>query len=266
MHFIKKLSLYILYIGATFFVSLDSKAQELYVNSEPASIMPARSVLIKQSYTAMTGKESSNNFNTQLEFSLSKKWMSHLGTNSKSWEWYTQYRFYSKDAVYEHLRMALFFRSINSSSNAITTNSILLEGQESVLHGGLIITQLKHKWASSLTIGALVKQEALASNGKGGVQYSFSNGLLVYPKQYTSYGQTNVNLYLELIGQTLFSDKAHYVDMAPAIQFIFNSQSKLNLFYRWPLINESNRLTTRSVGISWDYLFFNAIPKHRKKI
>ena len=88
----------------------------------------------------------------------------------------------------------------------------------------------------------------------------------MYPKQYTSYGQTNVNLYLELIGQTLFSDKAHYLDVAPAIQFIFNSQSKLNLFYRWPLINESNRLTTRSVGISWDYLFFNAIPKRKKKI
>ena len=247
-------------------VAIHSKAQELYVNSEPASIIPARSVLIKKSYTAMTGKESSNNFNTQLEFSLSKKWMSHLGTNFKSWEWYTQYRFYSKDAVYEHLRMALFFRSINASSNAIPTNSILLDGQESVLHGGLIITQLKHKWASSMTIGALVKQEALASNGKGGVQYSFSNGLLMYPKQYTSYGQTNVNLYLELIGQILFSDKAHYLDVAPAIQFIFNSQSKLNLFYRWPLINESNRLTTRSVGISWDYLFFNAIPKRKKKI
>jgi hypothetical protein len=266
MRFIKKLSVNILCIGASFFGSLDSKAQELYVNSEPASIMPARSVLIKQSYSAMTGKESSNNFNTQLEFSLSKKWMSHLGTNFKSWEWYTQYRFYSKDAVYEHLRMAVFFRSINSSSNAIPTNSILLDGQESVLHGGLIITQLKHKWASSLTLGTLIKQEALASNGKGGVQYSFSNGLLVYPKQYTSYGQTNVNLYLELIGQTLFSDKAHYVDLAPAIQLIFNSQSKLNLFYRWPLINESNRLTSRSLGISWDYLFFNAIPKHRKKI
>jgi len=265
MHFFKKLSIYILCFGVIFVESLDSKAQELYVNSEPASIMPARSVLIKQSYASMTGKESSNNFNTQLEFSWSKKWMSHLGTNFKSWEWYTQYRFYSKDAVYEHLRMALFFRAINASTNAIPTNSILLDGQESVLHGGLIITQLKHKWASSLTLGSLLKQDALASNGNAGFQYSFSNGFLMYPKVYTTYGQTNVNLYLELIGQSLLSGKANYLDIAPAVQFIFNSQAKLNLSYRLPLVNQTNRATYNSASISLDYLFFNAIPKHRKK-
>jgi len=264
MRRIKKVVFCILLLCTFLFQFKDLKAQELFVNAAPASIMPARSIMIKQSYATMTGKENDNNFKTQLEFSLSKNWMTHLGTNYKSWEWYTQYRFYSKDAIYEHLRMALFFRSIYAASNAIQTNSILLEGQESVLHSGLIITQLKHKWASSLTIGALVKQDALAANGQAGFQYSFSNGLLLYPKKYTSYGQTNVNFYIELIGQTLFSDKAHYLDVAPAIQFIFNSQSKVNISYQLPLINESNRLTTHSAALSWDYLFFNALYKRKK--
>ena len=246
--------------------TLDVNGQELFVNSEPASIMPARSILIKQSYATMTGKGIENNFNTQLEFSWSKKWMSHLGTNYKSWEWYTQYRFYSKDAIYEHLRMALFFRAIGSSSNAKFTNSILLDGQESVVHAGFIITQLKHKWASALTLGTLMKQQALANNGKAGLQYIFSNGYLVYPKSYSSYEQTNINLYLELIGQTLFSDKAHYLDVAPAVQFIFNSQSKLNVSYRFPLVNQTNRATYNTASISWDYLFFNVLRKHRKAL
>lgn len=245
------------------FSNLKLNAQELYVSAEPASNMPARSIIIKQAYSSMTGEKTLHNFNSQLQFSLNKKWMAHIGTNYKSWDFYTQYRFFSKDALYEHLRMALYFKSIQSSSTAIPTNAILLDGEESVIQGGFIITQLKHKWASSLSVGPIVKRESLSSNGAGGLQYSFSNGVLLYPTSYTSYGQTNVNLYVELIGQSLFSGKAHYVDIAPAIQFIFNSQAKLNLSYRLPLVNQTNRATYNTASISWDYLFFNALPKRR---
>lgn len=250
------------------FSTIIVKAQELYVSAEPASTMPSRSIIFKQGYSYMKGENGSvensvNNFNTQLEFSLNKKWMAHIGTNYTSWNFYTQYRFFSKDAIHEHLRMAMYFKSIQSSKNAIATNAILLEGEESVIQGGFIITQLKHKWASSLSVGPVLKRESLASNGAGGLQYSFSNGVLLYPKSYTSYGQTNVNLYLEFIGQSLFSGKAHYFDVAPAIQFIFNSQAKLNLSYRLPLVNQTNRATYNTASISWDYLFFNAIPKRK---
>lgn len=266
MFFIERARSYFILLILFVIFSTGLLAQELFVSSEPASTMPARSFLIKQGYTNMSGSQKVNNFNTQLQFGLAKKWMVHFESNFKSLEWYTQYRVYSKDAMYEHLRMALFFKAIYSNSSAIQTNSILLEGQESVIHSGLIITQLKHKWASSLSLGALMKQEALASNGKAGLQYSFSNGLLVYPKSYSSYGQTNMNLYIELIGQTLFSGKANYLDAAPAIQFIFNSQSKLNVSYRFPLVNQTNRATYNNASISWDYLFFNLIPKRKRKV
>ena len=263
MSFINKYRVYIFALIVFAFFTNNIQAQELYVSSEPASTMPARSFLIKQGYSNMTGAQQLNNFYTQLQFGLSKKLMTHLETNFKSLEWYTQYRIYSKDAMYEHLRMALFFKAINSNSNAIQTNSILLDGQESALHSGLIVTKLKHKWASSLTLGTVVKQASLAQNGATGFQYSFSNGFLMYPKVYSSYSQTNVNFYLELIGQSLYSGKANYVDIAPAIQFIFNSQAKLNVSYRLPLVNQTNRATYNTASISWDYLFFNVLPKRK---
>ena len=261
MKLVNKSRLHILAFVLFILSSMHVKAQELYVSSEPASIMPARSFLIQQGYSKMTGKEHLDNINTKIEFSFSKKWMAHLGTNYKSWEWYTQYRFYSKDALYEHLRMAFFLKSINSAETAIYTNAILLDGQESVFHSGIIVTKLKHKWAGSLSVGPIIKRESLAENGAVGMQYSFSNGILLYPKMYRSYGQTNVNLYLEFIGQRLFSGKANYLDVAPAIQFIFNSQAKVNLSYRFPLVNNTNRTTYNLAAISLDYLFFNAFPK-----
>ena len=42
-------------------------AQELYVMSEPASIMPTRSIMIKQSYQQMGERSSSTFYNTQLK-------------------------------------------------------------------------------------------------------------------------------------------------------------------------------------------------------
>ena len=142
-----------------------------------------------------------------------------------------------------------------------------MDGEESVQGAGLILTQLKHKWASSLSLGVVQKKDWSQHYGKSAFQYSFSNGVLIYPKSYTSYGQTNVNLYLELIGQKLLSDKGQYLDAAPAIQFIFNSQAKLNLGYRFPLLEKTNRMTNNSLYLSVDYLFFNALPKvkNRKK-
>ena len=101
----------------------------------------------------------------------------------------------------------------------------------------------------------------ITSYTKNGIQYSWSNGWLLYPKNYNSYGQTNLNFYVELIGQQLINDKAHFLDIAPSIQLIFNSQSKLNLGYRWALIDNTNRMNDRSLYLSFDYLFFNALPK-----
>jgi hypothetical protein len=112
-------------------------------------------------------------------------------------------------------------------------------------------------------LGYVEKQNWSKHYGRGAFQYSFSNGLLVNPKRYSSYGQTNVNLYLELLGQKLLSGRGQYLDAAPAIQMIFNSQAKLNLGYRFALLEKTNRMTNNSLFISLDYLFFNALPKKK---
>ena len=260
-------ALYVYCLSWFILLSLTTNAQELYVFSEPASTKPASAVGIKHGFQKMGGKTSRDNQYTQIQFGLTKKLSTYIGTNYAAKDAYVQYRFYTKDAMYAHTRMAFFAKVIQSNQKAVHTNAVLLDGEESVQGAGMILTQLKHKWASSLSLGVVQKKDWSQHYGKSAFQYSFSNGLLIYPKKYTSYGQTNVNLYVELVGQKLLSGKGQYLDAAPAIQFIFNSQAKLNLGYRFPLLEKTNRMTNNSLYLSVDYLFFNALPKvkNRKK-
>ena len=240
------------------------KAQELYVMSEPASIMPTRSIMIKQSYQQMGGNSSSTFYNTQLELSWKKNWMMHVGTNYTASDVYIQHRFYSTDDIHSHTRLAFFGRAINSPYNP-NTNAIMMEGQQKLWNAGLIATRLQHKWASSLTAGWVHRYVGNTNYAKDGIQYVFSNGWLLYPKNYDNYQQTNVNFYVELIGQQQFNQKASFLDIAPSIQLIFNSQAKLNMGYRWALSDNTNRMNNQSVYLSLDYLFFNALPKPKKR-
>jgi hypothetical protein len=245
------------------FIYLPLFAQELYVFSDPASTKPSRALVLKQGIQKMEGTNSRNNTYTQLQMGINKLLLVHLGTNYNGWDSYIQYRLASKDALYEHTRLAIYAKSIQTKNKAIHTSAVLLDGEESVLGSGLILTQLKHKWASSLSLGYVQKKDWSSHYGKNAFQYSFSNGLLVYPKRYTSYGQTNVNLYLELLGQKLLSGNGQYLDAAPAIQFVFNSQAKLNLGYRFALLDKTNRMTNSQFYLSADYMFFNALPKRK---
>lgn len=244
------------------FLSKTSSAQELYVMSEPASTMPARSIILKQSYQQMGGNMKSTFYNTQLEFSWKKKWMMHLGTNYTASDIYLQHRFYSQDDIYSHTRLAFFARAINAPYNP-TTNAIMMEGQQKLWNAGFIATRLQHKWASSITAGWLHRYTGITNYGKNGIQYSWSNGWLLYPKNYSNYKQTNINFYLELLGQQVFNDKVSFLDIAPSMQLIFNSQAKVNLGYRWALMDNTNRMSKESVYLSFDYLFFNALPKRK---
>lgn len=239
-------------------------AQELYVMSEPASTMPARSIILKQSYQQMGGKTTNTFYNTQVELSWKKNWMMHIGTNYTASELYLQKRFYSIDDIHSHTRLAFFARAINSPYNP-TTNAIMMEGQQKLWNAGLIATRLQHKWASSLTTGWLHRYVGNSQYAKDGVQYIFSNGWLLYPKNYANYNQTNINFYVELIGQHLLDQKISFLDIAPSIQLIFNSQSKLNIGYRWAISDNTNRMNDRSLYLSLDYLFFNALPKPKKR-
>jgi hypothetical protein len=81
------------------------------------------------------------------------------------------------------------------------------------------------------------------------------------PREYTSYKQTNLNLYLEMMAQQSLDRKAYYVDLAPALQLIFNSNTKLNIGYRFQLGSDMERMATHSWQITLDRTFLNAIRR-----
>jgi hypothetical protein len=88
-----------------------------------------------------------------------------------------------------------------------------------------------------------------------------SGGYLVLPFQYTDYKQTNLNVYTELLAQQSLDRKAYFLDMAPAIQLIFNSNAKLNLGYRFQLKSDMQRMSKNSWLISFERTFLNALKK-----
>lgn len=215
-------------------------SQELYVFSEPASNMPAHSLSVKEDLKWLrNGGRTESRQNTELMFGLSKNWMLHAvtgfsnmyspGTRWESAKLYAKYRFLSNDDVYRHFRMAAFAAAAYSR-NAERYDELSLDGDQSGVQTGIIATQLLHKLALSGTVSYMESLQAGRSNKNPvipysyqSLQYSLSAGYLVFPKRYTSYQQTNLNLYLELLGQKNTDRNLYAMDLAPAAQLIFNS-------------------------------------------
>lgn len=229
-------------------------AQELFVFTEPASNMPAKSVSVR--LMAKLGEHHApykfmQRYVPEVMFGLDKNWMLHLApsfsnmfTNNLRWEAvrvYAKYRFLSNDNVHRHFRMAVFGEGTYSRNLALF-DEINTEGDQSGFQGGLIATQLWNKLAVSSTVGYA---HSIRSKKAGiplflpndALNYSVSAGYLVLPLKYKNYRQTNLNVYAELLGQRSLDMKKYVIDFAPAIQLIFNSNLKLNLGYRFQLKN-----------------------------
>jgi hypothetical protein len=174
---------------------------------------------------------------------------------------YAKYRFLSIDTVQAHFRGAIFGKA-SISSNPFNTQEIALEGDNSGLQGGVIFTKLIHKLALS---GSASYLRAFDNSGnappikgaKNAVAYSVSAGYLLLPKHYSNYNQVNVNVYVELLGKNNPGYAQSYLDVAPAVQFIFNSVCRLDLSYRTPLFNSMERFSKNMYLIRFEYNFFN---------
>lgn len=257
-------------------------AQELYVFSEPASNMPAHSVSGKL-YGSFMGPQTWHNqdmqrYTAEAMFGISRKLMVHSGTTMSNmhtdklqWEsvyLYTKYRFLSLDEVHKHFRMAAFAEGAFSKA-PFHNDEVSLQGDKSGIQAGLIATQLWHKFAVSGTFShTQVLHESRNSNViyvperiYQTLNYSLSAGYLLLPGEYTNYKQLNVNLYTELIGQRSLDRKAFYIDLAPAVQFIFNSNFKINIGYRFELDGDMYRMADKSLLISLERTFLNALKK-----
>ncbi len=250
-----------------------TSAQELYIYSEPASNMPAHTIGAKATTMFYKGDL---RIVPEVMFGFNKNFMLHVAapfsnmyTGKTRWEAayvYGKYRFLSKDEVHQHFRMAAF-GELGYSRNPYFFDEISLQGERNGAQLGLIATQLVNKFAASATVsytGTFRPSTAdpLANTiapTRNAMNVSLSSGLLVLPKEYTSYNQTNFNIYLELLGQRSFERQRYYIDLAPTAQFIFNSNTKLNLGYRFQLSGNMRRPMDRSFLVGLEHTFFNAL-------
>jgi hypothetical protein len=257
---------------------LHLNAQELYVFSEPASNMPAHSINLKLTAYLPAQRNIYSRFpqryRPEIMFGISKKVMVHvlstLGNmhtrdfRFESISLYGKYRFFSVDDVHKHFRMAVYADGSYTRS-PFHYDEITLIGDKTGVEAGLIATQLANRIAISGTISHTQLLDKSRYNkviyvperNYRSVNYSLSGGYLLFPRDYTGFKQTNMNLYVELLGQQTLDRKTHYIDMAPAVQFIFNSICKLNLGYRFQLTGTMERMATQSFLASFEYSFLN---------
>jgi hypothetical protein len=251
-------------------------AQELFVFTEPASNMPAKSIGIRASNWLMNDDEAQH-INYQLlpeiMWGANKNLMVHLDgflTNQNGnfhavgGGVYMKYRIYSADDINKHFRMAAFGR-ISLNNSEIFQEEIDLTRNNSGYALGLIATQLLHRQA----ISASISFNRATNNGAENkfptnqpdqaINMSLSTGRLIFPAKYLNYKQTNLNLMVELLGQHLLKANQSYLDMAPAVQFIFNSQTRLDIGYKFQLYSSMQRSNPDGIMIRIEHLLFNIL-------
>ncbi|MGA9637583.1 hypothetical protein, partial [Flavobacterium sp.] len=264
----KKLILMVLLFGYT-----ATQAQELFVMTEPASNMPTGSIgfrLNQSAYKRVVNSGYNYFLMPELMWGANKNLMIHTSlfvsnrTNNLETEGgsiYAKYRFFSVDDVHSHFRMAGFGRySINNTQ--ISQEAIDIMRHNSGYEMGLIATQLLGKMAisSSLSFEKALnnkKHDFPASQSDNATNYTLSFGKLMYPKKYTNFKQTNINVMLELIGQTLNENGKSYLDVAPSVQFIIHSQARIDIGYKTQLLSSMNRLSPNGAFLNFEYTFFN---------
>ncbi|MES2417676.1 MAG: hypothetical protein V4541_05780 [Bacteroidota bacterium] len=255
--------------GVNNFVS----AQELYVFTEPASNMAAKSVGIRLTNEGVFSPDFSTRSIAEVMIGVNKNLMLHAQGffsdmdgryRAEGASFYAKYRFLSIDDVKSHFRMAAYGR-ISTSKRPRYTEDINLEGDNSGWQGGLILTQLIHKLAlaSTLGYGQTLGSDNLRTLGEAPnkmLNYSLSSGYLLFPLSYKNYSQPNFNLYLEALGKTNPVNGHSYLDLAPSVQVVLNSRTRIDLGYRFEVAgNILNRYNKNMYLARVEFNFFNVL-------
>ncbi|MFI5160306.1 MAG: hypothetical protein ACHQHN_03470 [Sphingobacteriales bacterium] len=246
-------------------------SQELYVNTEPASNMATHSVGIRLENQGYFNPEYKNRTSLEVMFGASKYLMVH-GTlyasdyyhadHFEGGSVYAKYRFLSIDSVQSHFRGA-FFAKVSAINNPLTNQEIGLEGDNSGFQTGVVFTKLMHKLALSASASYLHAFDNFGGytipsiNAREAASYTLSAGYLLLPRKYENYNQVNVNIYAELLGKTNPGYGQSYLDVAPAVQFIFNSFIRVDFSYRTPIYNSMVRTSQNTYLVRLEYNLFN---------
>jgi hypothetical protein len=256
------------------FIFQNSRSQELFLVTDPASNVPANSLgvnvlqsLFKEKaesgYNYHLMPEVTYGFNRNLMFRATA-FVSNRGKDlvTEGGSLFTKYRFYSSDDLNSHFRMAAFGRySFNNAD--IHQEQIEIMGHNTGFETGIVATTLIKKLAISSSVSfekALDNKPSYpfpANQGDNATNYTLSFGKLMYPKKYTSFKQTNINLMLEFVGQTINENGKSYLDAVPVVQFIFNSQARVDLGYRHELLSSMTRSAPNGVYFNLYYTFFD---------
>lgn len=251
-------------------------AQELFTYTEPASNMAARSIGLRMNNTFMVD-ESSKKINwhvlPELMFGLTRNWMVHAEAflsnrngrfTTEGGSLYVKYRLLSVDDVHAHTRVALYGLYAKNNSD-VHQDAIDLRGHNSGSEMGIVVTQLIHKVAMSGSFAWIRGADNRPKEGyklsavhRDALAYTASIGKLMLPKEYISYDQVNLNLMVEALGQTNLHSGKSFVDLAPVVQLIIQSRMRVDLGYRFPLVNDLSRTASRGAMIRLEYNWFNA--------
>ncbi len=266
-------------IGLVFFIQ-ESKAQELYVFTEPASNMATSAAGFRLNNYFMNETNSSKtgyHLAPEIMIGINKKLMLHgeiffsnRSANGLSFEGggiYGKYRFYSEDEVHSHFRMAAFGRySFNNS--IIDEEAINLNGYNSGFETGIVVTKLLNKFAFSASTSFMHATDNrnghtfyYGNNLRNAIGYTISVGKLLLPKEYTSYRQTNLNAMVEFLGQVNTGSNRGYLDMAPSLQLIINSVARIDVGQRIKLSGNLQRTAPGGTFVRLEYNLFNLFKK-----
>ncbi len=261
----------------TMFISSELRSQELFVYTEPASNMAAKSIGIRAANYFMR-QQHSDRYNYMLApeimLGISKKVMIHVegfwgnldndGFKANGGALYAKYRFYSEDEIHSHFRMAAFAR-VAINNTIVDYPAININGQNSGYEAGMIATKLINKVAISAGSSFAHATDNLEGNKfifadkyRNALNYQLSIGKLLLPKEYTSYEQLNLNGMIELLGQANMGYGNSYLDIAPSIQFIILSKMRIDLGYRFALVKDLGRMSNDGFLVRWEYNIFNA--------
>jgi hypothetical protein len=263
-----------LLFGFLFLYCIEIKAQELFVFTEPASNMPANSIGLRIGQSLLK-EQIKSGFNyhimPEIMWGINKNLMVHASAFlsnrnnnliSEGGSFYAKYRFFSVDDLQSHFRLAAIGRySFNKAD--IHQEEIETMGHNTGFETGIIATQLIKK----LAISTSVSYEKATDNkpnydypltqSNNATNYTLGFGKLVYPKKYVNFKQTNINLMVEFLGQILIKNKKSYFDVAPSIQFIINSQARIDFAYKQELYSSMLRSAPNGFYLKLEYTFFS---------
>ena len=254
------------------FLSFFSHSQELYINTEPASLIPKGTKVVRLHHHSIFlnednepgSQKNAKIFIPQISYGISKHIMVSAAfqisnnpydasPNSEDmafngFKLYSKQRILSTDKQKYHTRLSSFIKYTNhgkwnSPNYKFIRNFYDLDFQDSGAEIGLIATQLIKKLAVSVTSGYGIISNR-TSDGTfddknfNSLHNSISAGYLLFPRKYKSYKQTNFNIYLEYLTSSIVSKnypsgyKKFMSTFAPGIQFIIMSRSRLDFGYK----------------------------------